>query len=57
MGTTTVKQLIEILNKSIEEGSIKGCSEVTYSHFTNQQSGNHCYEFNIDFLWDTVEED
>ena len=56
MGTITVKQLIEILNKSIEEGSIKDCSEVTYSHFTSQQSGNHCYEFNIDFLWDTVEE-
>jgi RNAse (barnase) inhibitor barstar len=57
MGTITVKQLIELLNKSLEDGSIKNDSEVLYSHFTSQQSGCECYEFNVDFLWDTVEED
>ena len=57
MGTITVKRLIELLNKSLEDGSIKSDSEVLYSHFTNMQSGSECYEFNIDFLWDTVEED
>jgi len=57
MGTVTVKQLIEILNKSLEDGSIKNNSEVLYSHFTDQQSGHECYDFNVDFLWNTVEED
>ena len=56
MGTITVKQLIEILNKSLEDGSIKNDSEVLYSHFTCQQSAHECYDFNIDFFWDTVEE-
>ena len=40
MGTITVKQLIEFLNRSIEDGSIKNDSEVLYSHFTDQQSGH-----------------
>jgi hypothetical protein len=57
MGTITVKQLIELLNKSLEDGSIKNNSEVLYSHFTCQQSGHECYEFNIEFLWDAIEED
>lgn len=57
MCTITVKQLIELLNKSLEDGSIKNNSEVLYSHFTCQQSGHECYEFNIEFLWDAIEED
>ncbi len=57
MGTITVKQLIELLNKSLEDGSIKNDSEVLYSHFTCPQSGHECYDFNVDFLWDTIEED
>lgn len=56
MGTITVKQFIELLNKSLEDGSIKNDSEVSYSHFTCQQSGHECYEFDIEFLWDTVAE-
>jgi hypothetical protein len=56
MGTITVKQLIEILNKSLEDGSIKNDSAVLYSHFTDTQSAHECYEFNVDFLWNTVEE-
>ena len=57
MGTITVKQLIEFLNRSLEDGSIKNDSEVLYSHFTDQQSGHECYDFNVDFLWGTIEED
>lgn len=57
MGTITVKQFIELLNKSLEDGSIKNDSEVLYSHFTCQQSGHECYEFDIEFLWDAVAED
>lgn len=56
MDTITVKQLIEILSKSLEDGSIKNDSAVLYSHFTDEQSAHECYEFNVDFLWDTVEE-
>lgn len=62
MDTITVKQLIAVLNKSLEDGSIKNDSEVSYSHFTNIQFthecyvAHECYEFNVDFLWDTVEE-
>ena len=56
MDTITVKQLIAVLNKSLEDGSIKNDSEVSYSHFTDIQSAHECYEFNVDFLWDTVEE-
>lgn len=62
MDTITVKQLIAVLNKSLEDGSIKNDSEVSYSHNTYIQSAHgryvahECYEFNIDFLWDTVEE-
>ena len=57
MSTITVKQLIELLNKSLEDGSIKNDSEVSYSHFTSQLSGHECYEFDIEFLWDTIAED
>ena len=57
MSTITVKQFIELLNKSLEDGSIKNDSEVLYSHFTSPQSGHEYYEFNIEFLWDAVEED
>ena len=56
MGTITVKQLIELLNKSLEDGSIKNDSEVLYSHHINRLDDTYSYEFNIDFLWDTVEE-
>ena len=57
MSTITVKQLIKLLNKSLEDGSIKNDSEVLYSHFTCQQSAHECYEFNVEFLLDTIAED
>ena len=56
MGTITVKQLIELLNKSLENGSIKNDSEVLYSHHVDRLDGTYDYEFDIAFLWDTVEE-
>ena len=56
MSTITVKELIELLNKSLKDGSIENDSEVLCSHFTGMQSGHEHYEFNIEFLWDTVEE-
>ena len=57
MGTITVRQLIEFLNKSLEDGSIRNDSAVLYGHFTDQLSGCECYNFNVDFLWGTLEED
>ena len=57
MKTMTVKELINVLNASLDACSIKEDTEVVYSNFYNTYSNAYSYEFNVDFLWDTVEED
>lgn len=51
-----VLELIEILQKSLEEGSLKPDTPVLYSHFCNHCDGTEDYTFQVDFIWDTVEE-